>query len=261
MIVPYCSEMRVIGQLCDMTDDDFLLPPEDATVNAGSKSIIRDVKFDTSHGPAQLIFTIGSPRSDGVHVVCTGRTNLDYVAKDYSLDEWAALGGTKPVATTLRAQPIKDRGFVLTPGALGAFEFGDAETAVVAGLTKELGRPFADDEFALSDCTDGLDRRVSWDGLSAYFANERLVGWSASEAAHGTSLKSGRGIGAGSTLRAARTAYGGAFHQTSSDIYTTEFSLGDPTREADVIHGSSQTEDGVIMDLWSGDSCDPGVGD
>lgn len=269
MVDPYCSEVRVIGLLCGMHDEDIAVPPDDEVVNplpeSAPQEVIRQETFQTKYGPARLISTIGS-KHDGVHFVCTG-PGPKTVIKDYTLDEWKKLtgvGSEASAATTTTAPPLAFNGIVLRPRGLSDNKFGDSASDVVASLTKKIGAPDSDETFEAAQCYPAVEtRRVRWHELGVYFAEGRLSGWSTTHGDSPQPASTSKGIHSGSKLAAAENAYSSDYHETDRDTYNIYFALGDPGPDAAPtgIRGWANRKTTVIDQLWSGDTCDPGEGD
>ena len=120
---------------------------------------------------------------------------------------------SEPAPVTTPTTALTTDSLVLSADGLGPLRFGTQAAVALAGLTRAFGTtaratPVADRQAC------GATRIFRWDNL-AVFVNEvtdrsaaGFVGWSLSGTTSGPDLKTGQGIGIGSTLRRIRAAYG-----------------------------------------------------
>lgn len=146
---------------------------------------------------------------------------------------------------------------VLSPDGLGPLRFGTQAARALAGLTQALGQ--AEPPTPVPDPACGATRRFQWKNLTV-LVNEvsgrsgttaGLAGWSLSGT--GVDLRTDKGIGAGSTVKALRTAYGDSVAFAAGD-HGPAFTI--TTTTGVITGGLDATADrGKVLTLHAGAIC------
>jgi hypothetical protein len=123
---------------------------------------------------------------------------------------------TPPAASSPIPASHKVR-YVLAGNGLGAGIFGQSREDVIAALTPLLGRARSGYKRVPPEC--GVDHTITWPTLTAYFRNDRFVGYQYGEPgttaaprapSRGTVLATTRGLTIGDKLARGRRLYGAA---------------------------------------------------
>ncbi len=186
---------------------------------------------------------------------------------------------TTTVATTTTTTPTTlapaGPAFVLIPGGFQSIPFGLEPDGVVAQVATAFGEPTDDTGWIpssdLGPCPGDEVRQVSWGELSLLFSNE-VTPFAAPGARHFTSwiytgpaspddtgLKTGTGIGIGSTRGQLDAAYGERLQIFEDQIFGTTFRVDYEDGGDDYIYlAGALTDpgpDAVVIGLSGGRSC------
>lgn len=158
---------------------------------------------------------------------------------------------TAEAPETMGEALLDEDGFMpANPGGLGAarkLSFGEADTEVIAFLTRRRGDQ-PPRRAANAECPAGPLTFADWgDGFQLAFSEGKFIGWTAGEGAP-RGFATASGIHVGSTLAELRAA--------RPEVEVREDSLG-PEFSADGIHGtlSGTTDDATVTTMWAGVNC------
>lgn len=125
-------------------------------------------------------------------------------------------------------------------GSSRALPFGTPSEQTIAALTALRGEP--DDEGMNDECRASFAR---WNGLTAWFSDERFAGWATQEG--DGALTTAAGLGIGSSRSDLDDAYAA---EVAPSTLGVEFSAGDLNGLLD-----SEAPDARITNLWAGTTC------
>lgn len=151
----------------------------------------------------------------------------------------------QPKAVILEGEGL---GFLVGEASIRHFEIGDADLASTkTALEKQTDSKGQEED--LTDCGEGPLHVVTFPGLSAYFKDGKLAGWSVRSGAT-LAFTTAQGIGLGTTREELDDAYG-------DGLKVDETSLGTEWTAPDGISGilESDAADAETETLWAGMSC------
>jgi hypothetical protein len=128
--------------------------------------------------------------------------------------------------------------------------FGETDAATAKReLDERLGSVAVERDFTASDCGAGPQRSLTYGGLSVYFLDDKLAGWSV-RSDDTSGLTTATGISLASTREQVQDVYDGK-------VKVFESSLGTEWTAPDGISGlfKDDSPDAVVATFWSGTTC------